>query len=154
MKPEAVLVPPAPESVRSTLAARTAAVEAILRRRWPKLRGAALAAVGGFGRAELFPHSDIDLLLIAASDEEISRLKEPWSEFLQSLWDLGLRPSYAVHTAAECAADHDGNLELTISLLDRRFLLGDPAVFAALDHRFEAFLAKRREIGRASCRER
>ncbi len=144
MNPEAVLVPRAPENVRPALAARTAAVAAILRRKWPKLGGAALAAVGGFGRAELFPHSDIDLLLIAASEEEVRRLKEPWSEFLQSLWDLGLRPSHAVHTAAECAADHDGNLELIISLLDRRFLLGDPAIFAGLDHRFEAFLTKRR----------
>src|SRR5215469_10371807 len=96
--------------VRTVLAARTAAVEEIIRRELPDIlrvpSGVALAAVGGFGRNELFPHSDIDLLLIADSEREIAHAKEPWARFLQSLWDCGLRPSHAVHTVPECAAEH------------------------------------------------
>jgi [protein-PII] uridylyltransferase len=145
---EAASTPGMIKGVRPGLAARTAAVEEIIRRELPEIfrspSGAALAAVGGFGRGELFLHSDIDLMLIADSEREIACAKEPWAQFLQTLWDRGLRPSHAVHTVAECAAEHEGNLELTITLLDRRFLAGDAQVFAALDSRFRAFAAKRR----------
>jgi [protein-PII] uridylyltransferase len=143
MSHEAVLVPRAAENVVGALAQRTSEVETLVRDAWPELPGTALAATGGFGRRELFPYSDLDVLLIVAPDRELTAIKEPWSAFLQSLWDRGLRPSHSVHTAAECAAEHEGNLELTISLLDRRFLLGDAAIFADLEQRFKTFLARR-----------
>lgn len=107
--------------------------------------GLALVAVGGFGRRELFPHSDVDLLVLIQSEDRMAAVRGALSSFLQSLWDAGLRPSHSVHTVADCAAEQEQNAELTISLLDRRKLEGDPALFGALDQKFRAFLQKRGE---------
>jgi [protein-PII] uridylyltransferase len=102
----------------------------------------AIAAVGGFGRQELFPHSDIDLLLLVANERQVPP-KEAISEFLQILWDTKLRPSHSVHTVAECVSEQSDNAEFTISLLDRRFLTGDRGTFETLQREFAVFLKKK-----------
>lgn len=145
------MVLPSPEAVSETLAARCAEVENLVRRCYSIIEsrlpaGIALLTVGGFGRRELFPHSDVDLLLLAESEDRIPALREALSVFLQSLWDAGLRPSHSVRTVSECATEHEGNVELTLSLLDRRFLAGDRTLSGTLDARFSAFLAKRGQI--------
>jgi [protein-PII] uridylyltransferase len=139
---------PSPEEVQQSLRERSAKVDqqvlasysAALQPHFPS--GIALVAVGGFGRTELFPQSDVDLLLIVESEKLIEPVREAVSTFQQTLWDGGLRPSHAVQTVAYCAMEREDNVELTISLLDRRYLAGDPALFASLDERFRAFLAK------------
>ena len=55
-----------------------------------------------------------------------------WRPYLRSLWDSGLRISQSVHTPEECAQFDGQNVELYISLLDRRFLAGDAALYARL----------------------
>jgi [protein-PII] uridylyltransferase len=138
-----------PDQVRRTLEARATEVTESVRRAWSKSlqprfpSGVALAATGGFGRGELFPYSDVDLLFVVETENQIPPMKDALSAFLQDLWDTGLRPSHAVHTVAYCVAEHDDNRELTISLLDRRMLAGDPAMFKWLDERFSAFVLKR-----------
>ncbi len=102
---------------------------------------ATVVAVGGYGRCELFPYSDVDLLLLVDRLPDSAAAKEPISEFLRILWDEGLRVSHSVRPVADCCELHEGNLELTISLLDRRWLRGDPARFAELESRFPKFLA-------------
>ena len=143
-----IVPPPPPEAVHRSLAARSgevearvlAAFQATLRNQMPgKL---ALAAVGGFGRRELFPYSDIDVLLLSAT-EGATPPKEAISAFLQILWDAGLRPSHSVHSVEDCVKEHADNVEFTISLLDRRFLAGDRTVYDNLEERFKTFLAKR-----------
>jgi [protein-PII] uridylyltransferase len=99
----------------------------------------AVAAVGGYGRRELFPHSDIDLMLLFESDADLAGIKEPVSEFLRSLWDAGLRASHSVRTTTECCQLNEQNIELHISLLDLRFLAGNRGVFNALDEKLAAF---------------
>jgi len=136
------------ESVAHTLASRSADVEDLVRNAWAKtmhpVPGVALAATGGFGRGELFPHSDVDLLIVVESESQIPPIREPLSAFLQKLWDAELRPSHAIQTVTYCASEHEDNVELSISLLDRRFLAGDVAMFQFLDERFTAFAAKRK----------
>jgi [protein-PII] uridylyltransferase len=83
-------------------------------------RGLVLAAVGGYGRRQLFPFSDVDLLLLCATEREVAERKAPVAEFLRKLWDCGLRVSQSVRTLAECLEVHDQNIELNISLLDLR----------------------------------
>lgn len=102
----------------------------------------ALLAVGGYGRGDLFPHSDVDLLLLV----ENTPGKEPIAEFLRILWDTGHRVSHSVRTVAECCELHTGNLELTISLLDRRFLCGDVRLFEQLEAAFPKFLQANRKV--------
>jgi [protein-PII] uridylyltransferase len=107
--------------------------------------GLTLLSVGGFGRRELFPYSDIDLLVLLDADLPASTVKEHLSVFLQSLWDSGLRPSHSVHAVADCVMEQEQNAELTISLLDRRRLAGDAALYNVLDQKFRAFIHKRGE---------
>lgn len=102
-----------------------------------------VSAVGGYGRRELFPYSDVDLLLLSQSVPSGAE-KERVSEFLRSLWDSGLRIGHSFHSPADCCEIHEGNLELTISLLDRRLLCGDPAPYGELERLFPAFLASER----------
>lgn len=100
------------------------------------------AAIGGYGRRELFPYSDIDLLLAVESEADMERIKEPLSECLRELWDGGLRVSHSVRTLPECCRLIDGNTELHISLLDLRFLSGDRSIFARLEAKLPEFYAK------------
>ena len=101
--------------------------------------GIAALAVGGFGRRELFPHSDIDVLILTTEDLDAITLKEPVGRFVQHLWDQNLRLSHSVRTINDCCQVHDGNTELSISLIDRRFLAGDEALFAQLEARMPKF---------------
>jgi [protein-PII] uridylyltransferase len=70
-------------------------------------------------------------------------LKDALSEFVRLLWDAGLRLSHSVRTLAECAEVHEQNIELNISLLDRRLLGGDQELFAKLENKL-ADLEERR----------
>ena len=107
--------------------------------------GFALLAVGGYGRRHLFPHSDIDLLLLFESDRLMQPSKEAISAYLQRLWDAGLRVSQSARTPAECLEVHQQNIELNISLLDQRYLAGDRALYAELARRLPRFLEASRE---------
>ena len=104
--------------------------------------GLSVLAVGGFGRRELFPYSDIDVLLLFESDQAAEAARPAVGDFLQRLWDAGLRLSHSVRTPAECSEVHDRNLELNISLLDQRFLAGDRALYARWPPRCRASSAR------------
>jgi [protein-PII] uridylyltransferase len=104
------------------------------------------AAIGGYGRRELFPHSDIDLLIAVESEADLGPIKEPLSECLRELWDAGLRISHSVRTLAECCRLIDGNTELHISLLDLRFLDGDSEAFRRLQTNLPEFYSKQGPI--------
>ncbi len=130
---------------------RTSAVDILVRKAWQEhlavsaQAGAALLAVGGYGRRQLFPYSDVDLLLLFASDKTATSLKDAISRFLQHLWDGGLRVSQSVRTPAECSELHDENIELNVSLLDQRYLAGDAAVYGALLDRLPRFVHGQRD---------
>lgn len=126
---------------------RAAAVDRLVLSRFPELPGTALVAVGGYGRGEMFPQSDVDLVILRAKDHNDAAEDGQVAIFLQDLWDAGLRVSQSVRTVAECAAVDEGNLELTISLLDHRFLTGDEALYQQLAQALgDLFRRKRQEI--------
>ena len=130
---------------------RTSAVDAQVLNAWQGRlaravpSGAALVAVGGYGRRQLFPYSDIDLLLLFASEKAAIARKDEISAFLQQLWDGGLRVSQSVRTPADCAELHNGNIELSVSLLDQRYLAGDAAVYGTLLERLPRFVHGQRD---------
>ena len=101
-----------------------------------------ICAVGGYGRAELFPHSDIDLLILAEGENDLPAMKDPLSDFLRVVWDSGLRASQSVRTLAECCQLHEQNIELHISLLDLRFVYGNANLFQRLTGALPAFYQK------------
>ncbi len=104
---------------------------------------ATVVAAGGYGRRELFPFSDVDLLLLVDGAPEPGA-RARIAAAVRSLWDAGLRASQSVHTIEECCEVHEGNLELTISLLDKRFVAGDAPRYKRLEERFARFLAAER----------
>jgi [protein-PII] uridylyltransferase len=117
----------------------------------------AICAVGGYGRSELFPHSDVDLLVLAENETGVAAMKEPLSHFLRVVWDSGLRASQSVRTIAECCRLHEQNIELHISLLDLRFVYGDAGVFQRLASALPAFYQKQesrlmRELAEMACK--
>lgn len=113
----------------------------------------ALVAVGGFGRAELFPFSDIDILLLVDKIPESNEDREAISNFQRQLWDANLRLSQGLRTIEECVRLDELDIERTISLLDRRFLYGSEVLWHKLQERMPKFLdAKRGVLDRHICR--
>jgi [protein-PII] uridylyltransferase len=91
-----------------------------------------LVALGGYGRRELFPYSDIDLLFLTEGGGEQSSRRDAMAAILRELWDFRLRVSHSVHTLAECGRLHRDNLEFNVALLDCRYLAGDRRLFVRL----------------------
>jgi len=123
----------------AAIAQRTALVEKIVLHLWKEIiceepgpHGFSLVALGGFGRSWLFPHSDIDLLFLHADHETEQAFKDRIRSFSQGLWDLRLRVSPATRVLQECDHFDPANVEFAISLLDCRYLSGDPDLFAKL----------------------
>ena len=107
--------------------------------------GIALLAVGGYGRRQLFPSSDVDLLFLVEKQAVATAARDSISALLRELWDRDQRASQSVHTPAECATLTPGNSELSISLLDLRFLAGDRLLYEKLEERLAVFYARERD---------
>ena len=101
-----------------------------------------VAAIGGYGRSELFPQSDVDLLILVESETGVEEMNEPLSLLLRELWDAGLKASQSVRTVAECCRLQEQNIELHISLLDLRFLCGDETPYKLLSNCLPEFFRK------------
>ena len=136
---------------QAVLAARSEAVDAAVLSAWNETlapaypSGLCLIASGGFGRRELFPHSDVDLLLLVDSEPRTKDAREALSAFLRTLWDAGLRISHSVRSLPDCCEIQDGNIELTISLLDQRLLAGDQSLYRQLEERLPRFIRSQRD---------
>ena len=91
----------------------------------------ALIAVGGYGRGELLPHSDIDLLLLHEGDA-LSKHQGALEQFFAFLWDIGLEVGSSVRTVSECAEYAAADITVITNLLEARALVGDPQLFGAL----------------------
>ncbi len=108
----------------------------------PLPAGATLAAVGGYGRGELYPGSDVDLLILlpvppaAADASAIEAL-------VAALWDLGLEPGHSVRTIAECETEASADITVETALLESRWLAGS----RSLMKQFEAAMAARLDAG-------
>ena len=91
-----------------------------------------LLAVGGYGRRELYPHSDVDLLFLTTQARIQATHKEEVAAISRTLWDLGMRVGGGPRSLAECREIQRDNLEFTVSLLDARHIAGDAQLFRRL----------------------
>lgn len=103
-------------------------------------RGFALAALGGYGRRELCPRSDVDLLLLTG-DVPAEEARRVAAGLFTPLWDLGLEVGAATRTPADCEAFAGEDHTARTALLDRRFLAGDRGIYDDLEERLLRDLA-------------
>ncbi|WP_240136826.1 [protein-PII] uridylyltransferase [Streptomyces sp. MUM 178J] len=96
------------------------------------VRGAALVAVGGYGRGELSPRSDLDLLLLADGSADPGALAALADRLWYPVWDLGLALDHSVRTPAEARKTAGEDLKVQLGLLDARLVAGDLGMVAGL----------------------
>lgn len=116
------------------LHALSAAADELVRGLWGLAgmpTGTALLAVGGYGRGELFPYSDIDLLILTedAPDDALGQAVE---RFVSLSWDSGLAIGHSVRTLADCRDQQDADVTIQTALLERRLLTGNTGLFEKL----------------------
>ncbi|MBE7416636.1 MAG: [protein-PII] uridylyltransferase [Ideonella sp.] len=106
--------------------------------------GAALVAVGGYGRGELFPHSDIDVLVLlpgTSSDEAANAaLSAAIGGFITACWDVGLEIGSSVRTVAECITEARADVTVQTAMLESRFVIGARRLFRDFRHATDAAL--------------
>ena len=102
-----------------------------------------LVAVGGFGRGALFPHSDIDVLVLlpdGTSVEADPQLRERVEQFIGFCWDAGLETGSSVRTVAQCLSEAAADVTVQTALLESRCVTGDAQLFAQFQAAFDAAL--------------
>jgi [protein-PII] uridylyltransferase len=105
--------------------------------------GIALVALGGYGRRELFPFSDIDLMILHAPDTG-HRLAAVTEAIFYPLWDAGLEVGHSVRTTAACRTDAQQDFFFQVALLDARLVAGCKGLFAELLHCRKELIESRR----------
>ncbi|MDZ4074757.1 MAG: [protein-PII] uridylyltransferase [Hylemonella sp.] len=108
--------------------------------------GPALVAVGGFGRGELFPHSDIDVLLLlpeGQSPDTDEALRQRIETFISSCWDAGLEIGSSVRTVDECLAEAAKDVTVQTAQLESRLICGNATLFKDFRWRFRQALDAR-----------
>ena len=118
------------------VATRACAMDRVLVHAWSSLmRNAtgtvALIAVGGYGRRELLPRSDVDLLILLGGEADAD-LRQRLERLVTLLWDAGLQLGHSVRTVNECVTDAAADVTLATNLMESRLLAGDPDLFTAL----------------------
>jgi [protein-PII] uridylyltransferase len=128
--------------IRAALQALSGLADEALQALWQQAglpAGVALVAVGGFGRGELFPHSDVDVLLLlpdGVSPDGDAPLKRRIEAFIGSCWDAGLEIGSSVRTVEECVAQAVGDVTVQTSLLEARLITGSRKLFTQFQERF------------------
>ena len=116
----------------------------------------ALVAVGGYGRSELFPSSDVDVVVLlpdGTSAEDNPQTRRQVEDFIGQCWDCGVEIGSSVRTVSECVLQAAHDVTVQTSLLESRLVTGDRKLYAQFQQRFAAgmdprafFVAKSLEL--------
>ena len=124
------------QGTRASVLVRTAArfTDAVMRRVWPRFlpadAGASLIAVGGYGRGELHPASDVDVLILTSEDpQSLAEYIEPLVIFL---WDIGLEIGHSVRSLGQCVDEARADISVATNLVEARWLAGSSELYAQL----------------------
>ncbi len=121
------------EPVAPLVAARAELVDSVLIRAWRHFfadsQALALVAVGGYGRGELHPCSDIDVLILLCDDCDLGAHQDKIEAFLTFLWDIGLEIGHSVRSVSECIREAENDITVATNLLEARLLAGPVALF-------------------------
>ncbi|MES2148850.1 MAG: [protein-PII] uridylyltransferase [Pseudomonadota bacterium] len=117
-------------------------VDMVLTQAWQSVGlplGSALVGVGGYGRGELFPFSDVDILILLAEPAD-AMTRHKLEDLVQMLWDLGLEIGHSIRTVDECMSESAADITVQTCLLEARLVHGDSALFEQLQERYLAAL--------------
>ena len=122
------------EAIDTLVRARADFIDRVMTRAWerhmPADAVAALIAVGGYGRGELHPASDVDVLILTRDDP--AALAEHLEALVMFLWDIGLEIGHSVRTLAQTVEEAEADVTVITNLMESRLLAGDPELFAAM----------------------
>ena len=124
------------------LRARSAEVDSVLSKLWKSLDFPAsltLAAVGGYGRGELYPASDIDLLILLTQPPS-GALQEKLEKLVSYFWDIGLEIGHSVRTIQECLDEAGADISVQTALLEARRITGNEKLFTTFQKRLHGNL--------------
>jgi [protein-PII] uridylyltransferase len=124
------------ESVTALVHERAALVDSLLTHLWRKLAPdcgsvAALVAVGGYGRGELHPGSDVDVMVLLDGEPDNAH-KTQIGDFVTALWDTGLEIGHSVRTVQQCHDEAETDLTVATTLMESRLLDGPESLYAEL----------------------
>ena len=144
---------------REICEARAAILDALLRHLWAEAKGSlspqaqkefpplALVAIGGYGRAELNPHSDIDFMFLhdgqIAANRPLPYLSKLIDGVLYPLWDIGLKVGHAVRSIDDCVKVANTDMQSKTSLIEARLIIGSETLF----NKFQKTLVSKCVIG-------
>ena len=127
------------KSVTDLLKARCAAVDDALCQLWAHFSldesHATLAAVGGYGRGELYPQSDVDVLILIPDETKVDNTS--LAGFVGALWDLGLKIGHSVRTPDECISLAASDITVMTTLIETRLLAGEKALLGTVTKRLD-----------------
>jgi [protein-PII] uridylyltransferase len=116
--------------------ARARLIDELLVRAWrhhfSDASGVVLVAVGGYGRGELHPASDIDLMLLLENEAAFEQQREPLEAFLTALWDIGLEVGQSVRTITDCVREAEQDITVATNIMESRLLTGPLALFESM----------------------
>ena len=115
-------------------------VDTVLTQAWQAFdmpQSASLVAVGGYGRGELFPYSDVDILILLESSAG-AQLQGKLEQLVQTLWDIGLEIGHSIRTIPECLTEAAADITVQTSLLEARQIAGNRKLFRFLVERCAA----------------
>ena len=98
---------------------------------WPDPRDISLIAVGGYGRGELLPHSDVDLLVLTKHRWN-NKYRDYISSFLTMLWDIGLEPGHSVRSIRQCRQEAVKDITVATALMESRLLTGNSDLYSLM----------------------
>ncbi len=123
------------EDMELIVRARATYVDHLLAKLWVQHQldeyQVSLIAVGGFGRGELHPHSDVDILLLTQADIEPD-LEEKLGAFITQLWDVKLDIGHSVRDVKECLKQAVNDVTIATNLMEMRLIAGNPALAGQL----------------------
>ncbi|WP_028299187.1 [protein-PII] uridylyltransferase [Oceanospirillum beijerinckii] len=102
---------------------------------WPD-NNVSLLAVGGYGRGELHPHSDIDLLILLRDDDD-TPYRENLQQFVTFLWDISLDIGHSVRSLSDCEREAKADITVATNLLENRTIIGPDSLRVEMVHRLD-----------------
>ncbi len=122
-------------SIGDLVRLRASAVDHVLLHLWQDCienkSDVALVAVGGYGRGELHPCSDVDIMVLCRQ-QLATQAGQTVSEFVTNLWDVGLDIGHSVRTVEECHSEAEKDLTVATALMESRLLAGSESLYGAM----------------------